>query len=300
MAKYQYDKKALKGLTPFPFLGEVKTRTAAIEAAPATLPKSIYNPNILAQRLHPAVQHCVIEKIEDHGDAKSFTLVPDPENGTKEMAYFRASQYVSVALNIDGALVHKPYTIRSNPKDALGTEGTSYTLTIKRTNPAYASAYILETWKEGDRIDISGPLGDFYYQDLRDEKHVIAIAGGSGITPFYSMAAAIVDGIEDFNMTILYGSRTADGILLKDEIEALAAKSGGKVKVVHVLSEEEKDGYEYVSNSYYILMMVYDARDITERYFTRSSIYCLYDHSILWIIQTILTHVDIICNKCCI
>ena len=48
MAKYQYDKKALKGLTPFPFLGEVKTRTAAIEAAPATLPKSIYNPNILA------------------------------------------------------------------------------------------------------------------------------------------------------------------------------------------------------------------------------------------------------------
>ena len=129
MAKYNYDKKALKGLTPFPFLGEVKTRTAAIEAAPATLPKSVYNPNILAKRLHPAVQHCLIQKVEDHGDAKSFTLVPDAAKGTKEMAYFRASQYVSVALNIDGAPVHKPYTIRSNPKDALGTEGTSYTLT---------------------------------------------------------------------------------------------------------------------------------------------------------------------------
>ena len=117
MAKYNYDKKALKGLTPFPFLGEVKTRTAAIEAAPATLPKSVYNPNILAKRLHPAVQHCLIQKVEDHGDAKSFTLVPDAAKGTKEMAYFRASQYVSVALNIDGAPVHKPYTIRSNPKD---------------------------------------------------------------------------------------------------------------------------------------------------------------------------------------
>ena len=118
MAKYNYDKKALKGLTPFPFLGEVKTRTAAIEAAPATLPKSVYNPNILAKRLHPAVQHCLIQKVEDHGDAKSFTLVPDAAKGTKEMAYFRASQYVSVALNIDGAPVHKPYTIRSNPNDA--------------------------------------------------------------------------------------------------------------------------------------------------------------------------------------
>lgn len=42
------------------------------------------------------------------------------------------------------------------------------------------------------------------------------------------MAAAIADGIEDFDMTILCGSRTSDGILLKDEIEALAARSGGR------------------------------------------------------------------------
>ena len=245
MAKYNYDKKVLKGLTPFPFLGEVKTRNAMIEASPTTPPKSIYNANVLAKRLHPAVQHCRIAKVVDHGDAKSFTLVPDAEKGTKELAYFRASQYVSVALNIDGAPVHKPYTIRSGPKDALGTENNSYTLTIKRTAPAYASAYILDNWKEGDAVDISGPLGDFYYQDLRDKKNVIAIAGGSGITPFYSMAQAIVDGIEDFNMTILYGSRTADGILLKKEIETVAAQSSGRVRVVHVLSDEEKPGYEH-------------------------------------------------------
>ena len=199
MAKYNYDKKALKGLTPFPFLGEVKARNAAIEAAPAMPPKSIYNANILARRLHPAVQHCLIQKVEDHGDAKSFTLIPDAAKGTEKLAYFRASQYVSVALNIDGAPVRKPYTIRSNPRDALAAEGSSYTLTIKRTKPAYASAWILENWKEGDAVEISGPLGDFYYQDLRDARQVIAIAGGSGITPFYSMAAAIVDGIEDFS-----------------------------------------------------------------------------------------------------
>ena len=164
------------------------------------------------------MQHVRIASIVDHGGAKSFTLVPDVEKGTAEMAYFRASQYVSVALNIDGAAVNKPYTIRSGPKDALGSENTSYTLTIKLTEPSYASKYILDTWKQGDAVDISGPLGDFYYQDLRDAKHVVAIAGGSGITPFYSMASAIADGIEDFDMTILYGSRTAGGILLRDEI----------------------------------------------------------------------------------
>lgn len=245
MAKYNYDKKALKGLTPFPFLGEVGTRVKNIEAAPATIPQSLFNPNILAKRLHPAVQHCIIAKVVDHGDAKSFTLVPNAAKGTTEMAFFRASQYVSVSLNIDGRPVNKPYTIRSNPKDALGTENTSYTLTIKTVNPGFASPWILANWKEGDEVDISGPLGDFYYNSIKDAKNVIALAGGSGITPFYSMAAAIVDGVEDFNLTILYGSRTADGILLKDEIEELAAKSDGKVKVVHVLSNEEKAGFEH-------------------------------------------------------
>ena len=245
MAKYNYDKKALKGLTPFPFLGEVKTRTQAIEAASDKTANSVFNANILAARLHPSVQHCLISSVEDHGDAKSFTLVPDAEKGTNELAYFRASQYVSVSLNIDGAAVSKPYTIRSNPKDALGTENNRYILTVKMTNPAYASAYILENWKQGDQVDISGPLGDFYYQELRDAKQVLAIAGGSGITPFYSMAAAIVDGIEDFGLTILYGSRKADGILLKAEIEDLSARSNGRVKVVHVLSDEATEGYEH-------------------------------------------------------
>ena len=245
MGKYNYSRKGLKGLTPFPFLGEVKTRVKAIQAAPDTIPQSVYNANILAKSLHPAVQHVKIARVEDHGGAKSFTLVPDKARGTEKMAYFRASQYVSVSLNIDGAPVNKPYTIRSNPKDALGSGDTSYTLTIKLTDPAYASAHILSTWKEGDQVDISGPLGDFYYQNLRDAKQVVAIAGGSGITPFYSMAAAIADGIEDFDLTILYGSRTAGGILLKDEIEAVAARSKGRVKVIHVLSHEEKESFEH-------------------------------------------------------
>lgn len=242
--KYNYDKSALKGLGIGPFLNQVKTRNRMIEAAPDDMPQSIFNVNRLAASLHPARQYVKIASVTHHGDAKSFVLVPDREKGTEKLAYFRASQYVSVELDIDGALVNKPYTIRSGPKDALGEE-SSYTLTIKLTQPAYASKYILDNWKEGDSLCISGPLGDFYYQALRDAKHVVALAGGSGITPFYSMAAAIVDGIEDFDMTILYGSRSSNGILLKEEIEALAAGSNGRVKVVHVLSHEEKEGYEH-------------------------------------------------------
>ena len=33
MGKYNYSRKGLKGLTPFPFLGEVKTRVKAIKTS---------------------------------------------------------------------------------------------------------------------------------------------------------------------------------------------------------------------------------------------------------------------------
>ncbi len=241
--KYHYDKKLLKSLGVGAFLGQVKLREKMIAAADDKPPVSIYNANILAKKLHPNVQHAVVSEVIDHdaAGAKSFVLVPDKEAGTQQLAYFRAGQYVSLALDIGAAKLNKPYTIRSGPKDAL--DG-SYTLTVKRNAVGYASDFILDTWTVGTKVRLSGPLGEFYHQELRDAKHVVALAGGSGVTPFYSMAAAIADGIEDFALTILYGSRTYDTILLREELEAVAARANGRVKLVHVLSDETREGCE--------------------------------------------------------
>lgn len=243
--KYSYDRAPIRKIPLSGFLSMVSVRNKRIAAAPDSPPVSEYNANRLAKSLHPEVQYAKIARVDEHRDARSFTLVPDEARGTKSLAFFRASQYVSVSLNIGGAVLSKPYTIRSGPGSALGEDGTSYVLTIKRTEPGYASKWILENWKEGDAVELSGPLGDFCYDRIRDAKNVVALAGGSGITPFFSMAEAIADGIEDFELTILYGSRTAEGILLREELDAVAACSGGRVKVVHVLSDEEREGYEH-------------------------------------------------------
>ena len=233
--KYGYDKKLLKSLSVGPFLGQVKLREKMIAEASDELPTSIYNANVLAKKLHPNVQYAVVSAITEHADAKSYTLVPNQEKGVQQLAYFRAGQYVSIALDIGEAKLNKPYTIRSCPKDAL--KG-SYTITVKRTANGFASDYILDNWQVGTKVKLSAPLGEFYHQELRDAKQVVALAGGSGITPFYSMAAAIADGTEDFNLTILYGSRNKASVLLGEELDAVAKASNGKVKVIHVLSDE--------------------------------------------------------------
>lgn len=228
-------------LDPRGFLNIMPERNAAIEKAPDTpLPKD-YPVNRLMRAFHPDWQYTRIQKVEVHGgDAKSFTLVPDKEKGCDSLAYFSAGQYVCVYLAIGGSRLLRPYSIRSGPGDA--PKG-SYTLTVKRTHGGFASEYILDNWKEGGRVTLTGPEGNFTYEELRDAKEIIGLAGGSGITPFYSLACAIADGTEGCRLTLLYGSRAQQDILLKEEFDALMERTD-KVKVVHVLSDEPAPGYE--------------------------------------------------------
>lgn len=241
MSKYGYDKSVLKDVSIMPFLSQVDERTKRIMEAPDTEPDFPYNVNRLAAALHPDVQYAVVSRIKDIGGSKIITFSPDAERGTHSFAFFRAGQYLSIAVKVEGKIIKKAYTIASGPKDALGTENTSYTIVVKKNNPGYVSAVITNEWKQGTKVELSAPLGNFHYTPIRDERHVIAAAGGSGITPFLSMAYAIADGLEDFQLTILYGNRHKSNIPLRDELEAVAARSSGKVKVIHVISDEETE-----------------------------------------------------------
>ena len=229
-------------LDPRGFMNIVPERMAAIQGAPEKPLPAEYPADRLMRALHPEWQYAKIAKAESHGkDAKSFFLIPDRDKGTEKFAWFSAGQYVCVYLAIGGSRLLRPYSICSAPADALNG---SYVLTVKRAENGFASDYILDNWTEGGSVTLTGPEGSFTYEPLRDARNIIGIAGGSGITPFYSLACAIAGGTEDCSLTLLYGSRRADDILLKEKLEEAAAKTD-KVKVVHVLSDEQVPGYEH-------------------------------------------------------
>ena len=221
------------------FKNLAKNREAAIQASAASpLPKTLTT-NEKAKLLHPESQSVVVAGIRQNGaDAK--TLVLKSADGGP-LAPFRAGQYVSVLVSIGGSNTTRSYSLCGSPAWAKRGE---YNITVKRDDAGFVSPYIQGNWAVGQKVVISGPQGNLYYEPLRDAKKVVALAGGSGITPFMGMAYAIRDGYEDFDLTIIFGSRTADGIVYKKELDEVAAACG-KVHVVHVLSDEEKHGYEH-------------------------------------------------------
>ena len=219
------------------FKGLVSRRKKRIARAPAA-PMGLDPMNKLARRLHPDRQHLVIADVrEETRTARTFRLVADPDAGPdgRELAYFRAGQYLSLKVAVDGVSVTRPYSISSAPFEALGAGGF-YEITLRKEPDGFLTPHAWDNWTTGTRIESSGPCGTFYYEPLRDANKIVGLAGGSGITPFRSMAREIVGGDMDVELLLLYGSSDEDDILFTGEFKELEREAAGKVRVVHVLS----------------------------------------------------------------
>ena len=219
--------------------------------SPAALPKS-YRVNDTVKILHPGYQGAKLVAIaQNTADTKTYTFE------TERSLYFRAGQYLTLGCKVGKSEVSRPYAISSSPKEALSCR---VSLTVKKCG--FFSGYLFDSAAVGDSFVLGDPSGEFCYEPVKDADHVVAIAGGSGITPFYSMAQAVADGTNRHKLTIFYGARTESDLIFKKELDTLVSD---KVKVVYVLSDEKKEGYEsgfigaellqkYVSGDYTVMM----------------------------------------------
>lgn len=221
------------------FKNKYKDREKLIEGTPADSLSGYIPLNEKAAERHPDSQTFIIKEVtRQSADTKTFVLA---RKDGKNPAFFRAGQYVVIREKIDGKLISRPVSLSCGPAKTLDGECS---VTVKGLEGGFLSKHINENWEAGREVTTSGPQGVFYYEPFRDGNKVIAVAGGNGITPFYSMANAIADGDEDFEMTILYGTRTLADALFRDEFAELVKRTD-KVKLVHVLSEEEDAGCEH-------------------------------------------------------
>lgn len=184
------------------------------------------------------LQYVIVKEIkEETSDTKSFILVPDKSKGTNFLSPFKAGEYISVKVGFSNVYTTRAYSLSSNPANL-----ENYRITVKRVDKGLVSNYLLDNVKVGDSLIVSRPAGNFGFNKIRDSKNVIAIAGGSGITPFISLAYAIESNIEDCNLTVIYSAKTESDIIFKDEIASINRKSK-KVKFIITLTREQNEYY---------------------------------------------------------
>ena len=117
---------------------------------------------------------------------------------------------------------------RSSParKDFISStikELGDFTSTIGQTRP-------------GDTVAVHGPFGRFSYMLHPDERDLVFLAGGIGITPLMAMLRHMRDTGDDRSVVLLYANGNEDRIVFREELDRIAAGGRPGLTVVHVLS----------------------------------------------------------------
>ncbi len=159
-------------------------------------------------------------------------IIFDVPEALKEQYTYIPGQYLDFVFNIDGKDVRRSYSICSDIDEPLA-------IGVKQTEDGYASKYLNQKAKVGDEIEVGFPMGKFTLPKV--EGQYFALAGGSGITPVLAIAK-LINRTEDGKLHLFYGNRDENSIMFKEELEALSEE---KVKITHIFSEQEKEGFHY-------------------------------------------------------
>jgi ring-1,2-phenylacetyl-CoA epoxidase subunit PaaE len=166
----------------------------------------------------------------DTDDALVVTFdVPATEQDTFR---FTPGQYLT--LRRPGDDLRRSYSICAAPGEALRVG-------VRRVSGGAFSGWLHAELKAGDTLEVMEPQGRFGAALGRRPHHVLAVAGGSGITPILSILKSVLEGDPDARCTLLYGNRNAASTMFKEELEDLKNRHLTRLAVHPVFSREAMD-----------------------------------------------------------
>ena len=161
-------------------------------------------------------------------DAVVVTL--QPVNGAAEAFDFRPGQYLTFCRAFDGEELRRSYSI------CAGQVG------IKRLEGGAFSTFANEDLAPGERLEAMPPMGSFHTEiDPAAERHYLAFAGGSGITPILSILRTVLSREPKSTFTLVYANKAVNTIMFREELEDLKNEYLGRLNLIHVLTAAEQE-----------------------------------------------------------
>lgn len=167
----------------------------------------------------------VARVVRETDDASSFVL--DVPSDLEEAFSYRAGQFCTFRIWVDGQPHHRCYSMSSSP-DVDG----DLTVTVKRVPGGTVSNWIIDTLEAGHVIDTSCPAGVFCLG--AGEGEVVAFAAGSGITPVHSILKTAL-ATTSRSVRLLYANRDRDSVIFGEELARLQELHPGRLEVTNHL-----------------------------------------------------------------
>lgn len=175
------------------------------------------------------VPAAVVAVFDETPDIRTFRMV------RPEGFEFKAGQFLTVRLRADGREYVRCYSISSPP----GSRG-HMEITVKRIG--LVSGALHAVTRPGTMLHVRPPAGAFVYP-AGEDRPLVFIAGGVGITPIMSMLRHAIEEEPTRPATLLYSVRTMEDIAFRDEILMLDRRHAHFRAFIAITDGPAADGF---------------------------------------------------------
>ena len=176
----------------------------------------------------------VAEVIAETSEANSIRFEIPEE--LRDAFRFKAGQHLTLRATIGGEEVRRNYSLCTAPAES------DWMVTVKRIGGGLFSNWVGDQLKAGDTVEVMVPHGSFTTDFApTNSRHLVGIAGGSGITPVMSLIKTLLREEPQSRFTLLYGNRDSSSVIFLEALAALKDKHLGSLEIYHFLDQEEQD-----------------------------------------------------------
>jgi ring-1,2-phenylacetyl-CoA epoxidase subunit PaaE len=150
----------------------------------------------------------------------------------KEEYKFIQGQYLTLKLFIRGEEIRRSYSICSSPFE------NEMRIAIKRVKEGKASSFINDGLQPGADVEVMTPMGNFHSPLMASHKKNYALfAGGSGITPIFSIIKSVLHAEPDSTIVLFYGNFNEESTIFKKQLDELSRTNSSRFRLHYILEK---------------------------------------------------------------
>ena len=171
----------------------------------------------------------VREVVRETHDTLSYVFEVPAE--LSERFRYRAGQFLTFKVPAAGGELLRCYSLSSAPETDAAPK-----VTVKLVPGGRGSGWFHGAVQAGATLQVMQPAGRLVLHD--GERALLLFAGGSGVTPILSLIKSALTTTQR-RIRLFYANRDAASVIFRAELDALAAKHGARLEVVHHLDAEQ-------------------------------------------------------------
>lgn len=148
---------------------------------------------------------------------------------------YKSGQHGIFSFSVGEKRFNRTYSFHTSPH-----VDDEVAITVRAVEGGLVSNFLTKTSQDEIKIELERIEGEFTLEPSQDVKrHLLMFAGGSGITPIFSMIRTLLHDEPRSTVSLIYSNKTYNKIIFNKELHTLQAEFPTRLRVYHILTQDD-------------------------------------------------------------